>query len=132
MDLFNNIQAPWAVFSDHGVEEVHYHGPVHEAQDLGNVRGPYGPCAEGEGLVQEALGVPEAPVRLPRDGEERIPFKAYPLLIEDLLEVPLYPGKGDAPEVKALAPGEYGEGDLVDLGCGEYEYRVGRGLFEGL
>src|SRR3990172_11188280 len=132
MYLFNNIQTPQGVFCYYGAEEFEEYGPVHEAEGLGDLAGLYRAGSEGEGLVEEALSVPEAAVRLPGYGKEGVSLVAYPLLGKYLFEVCLDAGEGDPPEVEALAPGEYGQRDFMDLGGGEYEYGVRGRLLEGL
>ena len=83
-------------------------------------------------LVQQAQGVPEGPVGQAGQEARRLLRQVHALLLRHEAETALDILGPDALEGEALAPGEDGGRNLVELGGGQDEDEVGRGLLQDL
>ena len=88
--------------------------------------------AQGNRLVQQGLAVAQAPLGSPRNGAQGPLVDSDPLFTGDQLQtLKNFPG-ADGAEVEVLATGQDGPGHLVQLGRGQDEDHVRRGLFQSL
>src|SRR5439155_27198238 len=83
-------------------------------------------------LIEQRLRVPQAAFRLACDERQRVVGEADAFAAGDLLQLLEQLAEPDAPEIVALAAGEYGGQDLVRVGGGEDELHVRRRLLERL
>jgi len=87
--------------------------------------------AEGEDAVEDGEGIAHGAVAEAGDAEDGIGFGLDAFIFYDVGEVFGDALGGDVFEIEALAAGDDGGGDFVDVGGGEDEFDVGGRLFEG-
>ncbi len=103
-----------------------------QTEHVGRIRGGDSLVGVGEDLVEQAQAVAHRAFRLPDDQGQRRRFEGHPLGIGQGGEV-LAQFRGTDPlQFIALATGQDGNRDLVQLGGGEHEIDVGRRLLQGL
>ena len=103
-----------------------------EAEGLEHVVGAGRGTVHGGDLLKQGDGVAEGAAGLAGDGQKALIGDAEALLLGDETQARDHRLDGDAAEVKALAAGGDGGGDLVQLRRGEDENGVRRGFFERL
>ena len=106
--------------------------PGGEAEDVEDVFLGDLLALEGDDLVERGFGVAQAAVGAAGDGEEGFVGDLPVFGFGDFAEAPGDFLEPDAAEVEALAAGEDGDGDLVDVGGREEELDVRGRLLEGL
>ncbi len=89
-------------------------------------------AVEANGLVEGGLGIAEAAFGIAGDGVEGTRLRRDFFERADMGEVGADHRFGDAVEIEALAAGEDGGGELVDLGGGEDELHVCGGFLQRL
>ena len=89
-------------------------------------------AAERHGLVENGQCVAHRPVSLPRYDVQGLIIYVYPFFSGNSPEIPHDIRNAYPVEIISLAPRQDGRENLVFLGGGEDENRVGRRLLEGL
>ena len=117
---------------DDGRKRPQQRPPVRHPQNAGYLRDADAVAPKSHHLVQEPLGVPEAPFRGPGHQGQPLGVDVPALLLGQLGQVRLNQPGGNAPEIVALAAGEDGHRYLVGRGGGQDKHCVGRRLLQGL
>ena len=111
-----------------GIEQLR----ADRAQDLLEIIVVDDLSAEGDGLVEKALGVPETPFRGMGDQGERGRADRDAVTLRDVHQVIDDLFLGNLLEFEVLAAGDDGRRHLVEFRSGEDEHRVFGGFFEDL
>ena len=101
-----------------------------EAEDIHDITRPNMLAAEGDHLVEHALGIAQSAVCSARDGIRRLAVELDFLVLRDEEEVLFDQMSGNPPQVEPLAAAGDGRGNFLRLGGREDEFHMRRWLLE--